>query len=47
MRGSGGEVPLRDVEEECERSIDVVVHAINEEGWRHIAEIQINTARTP
>lgn len=38
MRGSGG-VSLRDVEEECRRSIDVVVHVANEDGWRHITEI--------
>ncbi len=40
MRGSGGGVPLHDVEEECERSIDVIVHVMNEDGWRHIAEIR-------
>ncbi len=39
MRGSGG-VSLRDVEEECGRSIDVVVHIANEDGWRHITEIR-------
>lgn len=39
MRGSGG-VSLRDVEEECSRSIDVVVHVANEDGWRHITEIK-------
>jgi pilus assembly protein CpaF len=38
MRGSGG-VSLRDVEEECRRSIDVVIHVANEDGWRHITEI--------
>jgi pilus assembly protein CpaF len=40
MRGLGGGIPLRDVEEECERSIDVIVHVMNEDGWRHVAEIR-------
>lgn len=40
MRGSGSGVPLHDVEEECRRSIDVVVHVTNEDGWRHVEEIQ-------
>jgi pilus assembly protein CpaF len=40
MRGSGGGVPLHDVEEECERSIDVIVQVINEDGWRHVTEIR-------
>ena len=39
MRGSGG-VPLRDVEEECGRSIDVIAHVANQGGWRHITEIR-------
>ncbi len=39
MRGSGG-VQLRDVEEECRRSINVVAHVINQDGWRHVAEIK-------
>jgi pilus assembly protein CpaF len=39
MRGSGG-VPLRDVEEECGRSIDLVAHVMNQDGWRHITEIR-------
>lgn len=39
MRGSGG-VSQRDVEEECRRSIDVVAHVTNEDGWRHITEIR-------
>jgi pilus assembly protein CpaF len=39
MRGSGG-VSLYDVEEECKRSIDVVAHVTNEDGWRHITEIR-------
>lgn len=40
MRGSGGGVPLHDVEQECVRSIDVIVHVMNQEGWRHITEIR-------
>jgi pilus assembly protein CpaF len=40
MRGSGGGIPLSDVEEECERSIDVIVHVMNEDGWRHVTEIR-------
>jgi pilus assembly protein CpaF len=40
MRGVGAGVPMRDVEEECERSIDVVVHVRNQDGWRHVAEIR-------
>jgi pilus assembly protein CpaF len=40
MRGSGGGVPLHDVEEECERSINVIVQVINEDGWRHVTEIR-------
>jgi pilus assembly protein CpaF len=40
MRGSRGGVPLQDVEEECERSIDVIVQVINEDGWRHVTEIR-------
>ena len=39
MRGSGG-VLLRDVEEECGRSIDMVAHVMNQNGWRRIAEIR-------
>jgi hypothetical protein len=39
MRGSGG-IPLRDVEEECERSIDLVAHVMNRDGWRHVTEIR-------
>lgn len=38
MRGSGG-VQLRDVEEECRRSIDVVVHVSNVDGSRTVREI--------
>jgi pilus assembly protein CpaF len=40
MRGSGGGVPLHDVEEECGRSIDVIVHVVNKDGWRRITEIK-------
>jgi pilus assembly protein CpaF len=39
MRGSGGGVPLQDVEDECQRSIDVIVHVKNEDGWRHVTEV--------
>lgn len=39
MRGSGGSVPLNDVEEECARSIDVIAHVVNQDGWRHLTEI--------
>jgi pilus assembly protein CpaF len=38
MRGSGG-VQLRDIEEECRRSIDVVVHVANVDGTRAVREI--------
>jgi len=40
MRGSGGGVPLHDVEQECQRSIDVIVHVMKEDGWRHVAEVR-------
>jgi pilus assembly protein CpaF len=43
LRASGGGVPLRDVEQECARSIHLVVHVVNEGGWRHVAEIQAAT----
>jgi pilus assembly protein CpaF len=39
MRGSGG-VPLHDVEDECRRSIDLVAHVMNLDGWRRITEIR-------
>ncbi len=39
MRGSGG-VHLRDVEAECRRSIDMVVHVTNQDGWRRVMEIR-------
>ena len=38
MRGSGG-VALHDVEKECGRSIDLVAHVKNQDGWRHVTEI--------
>ncbi len=41
MRGSGG-VSLHDVEEECERSMDLVVHVMNQDGWRRITEIRVS-----
>lgn len=40
MRESGRGVPLHDVEEECGRSIDVIVHVMKEDGWRHVTEIR-------
>lgn len=40
MRGSGGGVPWHDIEDECARSIDVIVHVMNENGWRHVTEIR-------
>lgn len=39
MRGSGG-VPLHEIEEECGRSIDLVAHVMNQDGWRHVTEIR-------
>jgi pilus assembly protein CpaF len=39
MRGSGG-VPLHDVANECRRSIDLIVHVQNHNGWRRILEIR-------
>src|SRR6202789_3285982 len=38
MRGLGG-IPLRDITEECERSIDLIAHVANQDGWRHVTEI--------
>lgn len=43
MRGSGG-VSLRDVEDECRRSINLVAHVTNQDGWRHIMEIRTVTS---
>jgi len=37
-RGSSG-VLLSDVEEECSRSINLVAHVVNQDGWRHVTEI--------
>lgn len=39
MRGSGG-VPLQEVMEECRRSIDLIAHVANQDGWRHVTEIR-------
>lgn len=39
MRGSSG-VPLQDVTEECRRSIDLIAHVANQDGWRHVTEIR-------
>lgn len=39
-RGTGGGIALRDVEEECARSIDLIVHVMNENGWRHVTEVR-------
>jgi pilus assembly protein CpaF len=39
MRGSAG-VSLHDVEDECRRSIDLVAHVMNQDGWRRITEIR-------
>ncbi len=39
MRGSGS-IPLQDIEEECRRSIDLIVHVMNDDGWRHVTEIR-------
>jgi pilus assembly protein CpaF len=44
MRGSGG-VSLRDVEEECGRSIDIIAHVANQGGWRHVTEIRAVATR--
>ncbi len=45
MRGSGG-VSLSDVENECRRSIDLVVHVVKTAGHRHVAEIARTTGLT-
>jgi pilus assembly protein CpaF len=42
MRGSEG-VTVQYVESECRRSIDVIVHVVNQAGWRHVREIQVST----
>lgn len=38
MRASGG-VPLKDIEEECRRSVDVIAHVANLDGRRAVKEI--------
>jgi pilus assembly protein CpaF len=43
LRASTAGIPLRDVEQECARSIHLVVHVVNEDGWRHVAEIRAAT----
>lgn len=40
MRSSGGGFLVQDVESECRRSIDVIVHVVNQAGWRHLTEIR-------
>lgn len=40
MRGSGSGIPLREVEEECRRSIDLITHVVNQDGWRRVATIR-------
>jgi pilus assembly protein CpaF len=40
MRASGG-VPLHTVYEECRRSINLIAHVTNQDGWRHVAEILV------
>lgn len=42
MRGSAG-VSLADISEECWRSIGLIAHVKNEDGWRHITEIVTST----
>lgn len=39
MRGSGS-IPLQDVMEECRRSIDLIAHVANQDGWRRVTEIR-------
>jgi pilus assembly protein CpaF len=39
MRGSGG-VPLQDIADECRRSIDLIAHVANQDGWRYVTEIR-------
>jgi len=43
LRGSGG-VHLRDVEDECRRSIASIAHVTNQDGWRHVMEIRTVTS---
>ena len=44
MRGAGG-VPLHDIEEECERSINMIAHVANNNGWRHVTEIRTSALK--
>lgn len=44
IRGSGS-VALRDVEDECRRSIDMVAHVASQDGWRYIREIMTVASR--
>lgn len=46
MRGSGG-VPLQEVAEECRRSIDLIAHVANKDGWRHVTEIYLSANLAP
>jgi pilus assembly protein CpaF len=46
MRGSGG-VPLQDVTEECGRSIHLIAHVANQDGWRHVTEIRAVASELP
>jgi pilus assembly protein CpaF len=39
MRRSG-RVPLQDIAEECRRSIDLIAHVANHDGWRYVTEIR-------
>jgi hypothetical protein len=41
MRDSVG-IPLHDVTEECRRSIDLIAHVANQDGWRHVTEIRMS-----
>jgi pilus assembly protein CpaF len=46
MRGSGG-VQFSEIEDECRRSINLVVHVANRGGWRKVEEILVSgTERT-
>jgi pilus assembly protein CpaF len=44
MRGAGG-VQLQDVEEECRRSIQVLVHVTNDSGIRRVTEVVSSSSR--
>jgi pilus assembly protein CpaF len=46
MRGSGG-VPLQEVTDECRRSIDLIAHVANKNGWRHVSEIRLSVNFAP